>query len=277
VDVVEKLPQILPGWEPESVERVREELERRDVGVHTGVDVAGFRTHADGRVAAVETDAGLLEADMVLVAVGVRPDSGLAAEAGIVLGAYDEIRVDRYQQSSHPAVWAAGDCTSAYDRVLGRFSWVPLGTTANKQGRVAGANAVGHHIEFPGIVATSGFKVFELEVARCGLTVNRAAEEGFEPVSTTIIQPSRAHAFPGSTPIQVKLVADRISGRLLGGELVGREHAAMRVNVLAAALAARMSVSDVQALDMVYAPPFAPVWDPILVAANQLVKRIASS
>ncbi len=154
--------------------------------------------------------------------------------------------------------------------------WVPLGTTANKQGKVAGANAVGGNVRFAGIVATSGFEVFDLEVVRAGLTSDRARDEGLDPVSVVIRHPSRAHSYPGGSPVQVKLIADRASGRLVGGEIVGREGAAMRINVLATVLAGRMSVADLQDLDLVYAPPFAPVWDPLLVAANQLVKKVAS-
>lgn len=273
VTVLEKLPEILPGWEAETVARVREELQRHGVEVRTGAAVTAVAAGAGGRVAAVETDGGAVAADLVLVAVGIRPNAEVAAAAGLTIGAYGEIRADTRQRTSHTAVWAAGDCTSAYDRMLGRFVWVPLGTTANKQGKVAGANAVGADEHFCGIVATSGFKVFDLEVARAGLSVESARKEGFDPVSVVVRHPSRAHSYPGGTTLQVKLVADAPSGRLLGGELVGREGAAMRVNVLATALAARMSVHDLQGLDLVYAPPFAPVWDPLLVAANQLAKK----
>jgi NADPH-dependent 2,4-dienoyl-CoA reductase/sulfur reductase-like enzyme len=157
--------------------------------------------------------------------------------------------------------------------VLRRNAWIPLGTTANKQGRIAGANAVGAGQRFAGIVGTAGFKVFDLEVARSGLGLEQARAEGFEPVSVTIKQRSRAHGYPGASPIQVTLVADGPTGVLLGAELVGREGAALRANVIAAALASHMTVADLQGLDLVYAPPVAPVWDPVLVAANQLIKK----
>lgn len=276
VTVLEKLPEILPGWEAETIARVREELDRNGVEARTDTELLGVEADARGNLAAVATSGGSIPTDFVLVAIGVRPNSELAGETGLDLGSFGEIRTDDHQQTSHPAVWAAGDCTSAVDRLTGNLAWVPLGTTANKQGRVAGTNAVGGNARFTGIVATSGFKVFDLEVARAGLTFDRARKEALDPVSVVIRHPSRAHSYPGGSSIQVKLVADRLSTRLLGGELVGREGAAMRVNVLATALAGEMSVAELQNLDLVYAPPFAPIWDPLLVAANQLAKKVAS-
>ena len=273
VTVLEKLPQILPGWGQETVALVLEELKGHGVAVHTGVTVTGAEAGPEGHVARVLTDAGPVEADLVLQAVGVRPNVRLAADAGLRIGETGAIWVNQYQQTSHESVWAAGDCAEASHRVLRRNAWIPLGTTANKQGRVAGANAIGAGQRFAGIVGTAGFKVFDLEVARSGLGLEQARAEGFEPVSVTIRQRSRAHGYPGGTPVQVTLLADGPTGVLLGAELVGREGAALRANVIAAALASHMTVADLQGLDLVYAPPFAPVWDPLLVAANQLIKK----
>ncbi len=274
VTVLEKLPQVIPGWCSETVTVVQEELERHGVDVRTGVTVTGAEAGPDGRVTAVTTDAGNFEAELVILAVGVRPNVELAAAAGLRIGETGAIWVSQTQQTSHEAVWAAGDCAEAYHRILRRNAWIPLGTTANKQGRIAGANVVGAGQRFAGIVGTAGFQVFDLEVARSGIGEEQARQEGFDPVTVTIRQRSRAHGYPGGTPIKVTLVADGPTGLLLGGELVGPEGAALRSNVLATALASHMTVADLQGLDLVYAPPFAPVWDPILVAANQLIKRV---
>jgi len=274
VTVLEKLPQIIPGWCAETVSVVSEELERHGVAVHTGVTVTGAEPGPDGRVARVTTDTGDYEAELVVLAVGIRPNVELAAAAGLRIGETGAIWVSQTQQTSHEAVWAAGDCAEAYHRILRRNAWIPLGTTANKQGRIAGANVVGGGQRFAGIVGTAGFKVFGLEVARSGIGEEQARREGFDPVTVTIRQRSRAHGYPDGVPIKVTLVADGPTGLLLGGELVGPEGAALRSNVLAAALASHMTVADLQGLDLVYAPPFAPVWDPILVAANQLIKRV---
>ncbi len=274
VTIIEKLPQILPGWSAETVSAVEEELDRHGVTWHTGVTLEGAEAGTDGHVAAVLTDAGRFEADLVLVAVGVRPNVELASAAGLRIGETGAIWASQHQQTSHEAIFTAGDCSEAYHRLLRKNVWIPLGTTANKQGRVAGANAIGGRERFVGIVGTAGFVVFDLEVARSGIGEEQAAREGFEPVSVTIRQRSRAHGIPGGVPVKVSLVADAPTGILLGGEIVGRDGAALRSNVLAAALAAHMTVADLQGLDLVYAPPFAPVWDPILVAANQLAKRV---
>jgi NADPH-dependent 2,4-dienoyl-CoA reductase/sulfur reductase-like enzyme len=274
VTVLEKMPQILPGWHQETVKRVEEVLGSHGVEVHTDVRVDEARGDADGKVSTVVTDAGSFAADLVLVAAGVRPNVEVAAAAGLRLGETGAIWVNQYQQTSDPAIWAAGDCAEAYHRVLRKNAWIPLGTTANKQGRIAGANAVGSRQRFRGIVGTAGFVVFDLEVARTGLSVEQARAEGFEPEVVTIRQRSRAHAYPGGVMVQVTLIADGPSGLLLGAEITGSEGAALRINTVATALAAHLSVADLQGLDLAYAPPFAPVWDPLLVAANQLIKKV---
>ena len=277
VTVLEKLPQLLPGWHEETVAMVEETLSGHGVDFHTGVTVEGAEAGPAGRVAAVSTDGGRYDADLVLVAAGVRPNVELASSSGLRIGDTGAIWVNQHQQTSHDQVWSAGDCAEAYHRILRRNVWIPLGTTANKQGRIAGANVLGVGQRFRGIVGTAGFVVFDLEVARSGIGEEEAAAEGFDPVAVSIRQSSRAHGYPGGVPIQVHLVADRETGLLLGGELVGREGAALRVDILAAALAGHMTVADLQNFDLVYAPPFAPVWDPLLVAANQLIKKVGGT
>jgi NADPH-dependent 2,4-dienoyl-CoA reductase/sulfur reductase-like enzyme len=275
VTILEKMPQLLPGWHEDSVTMVADTLGERGVEIHTGSTVTGAEKGKNGRVAAVRTQDDLFEADLVLVAVGVRPNTELAASGGLRIGDTGAIWVNQNQQTSHESVWAAGDCAEAYHRVLRRNDWIPLGTTANKQGRIAGANVVGAGQQYRGIVGTCGFTVFDLEVARTGLGEEEAKAESFDPVAVTIRQRSRAHGYPDGVPVQVHLVADRETGLLLGAEIVGREGAALRINTIAAALAAHMTVADLQSFDLVYAPPFAPVWDPVLVAANQLIKKVS--
>jgi len=274
VTVLERLPQLLPGWHEETVAVVDETLTNQGGEYHTGVTVEAAEAGSDGRVASVVTDGGTFDADLVLVAAGVRPNVELASGSGLRIGDTGAIWVNQHQQTSHPTVWAAGDCAEAYHRILRRNAWIPLGTTANKQGRIAGANVVGAGQRLRGIVGTAGFVVFDLEVARTGIGEQEAKDEGFDPVAVTIRQRSRAHGYPDGVPVHVHLVADRETGLLLGGELTGTEGAALRVNTLATALAAHMTVTDLQNLDLVYAPPFASVWDPVLVAANQLIKKV---
>ena len=183
VTVVEKMPQILPGWHDDTVEAVEETLGKRGVEVRTGITVTSAEARKDGRVAAVLTDDGRFKADLVLVAAGIRPNIELASSGGLRIGDTGAIWVSQNQQTSHDSVWAAGDCSEAYHRVLRRNAWIPLGTTANKQGRIAGANVVGAGQRFAGIVGTAGFVVFDLEVARTGLGEEQAKIEGFDPVA----------------------------------------------------------------------------------------------
>ena len=205
--------------------------------------------------------------DVVVLATGVRPATTVAAAAGAYTGPAGALLVDDEMRTSLPGIWAAGDCIAPYHRVLGRPAYVPLGPAANRTGRVAGTVAAGGTASFPGVVGTAVVKVFDLEVARTGLTLAEAEAAGIDAVATDVVHRSRAKYYPGSAPLSVRLVHER-SGRLLGAQLVGREGAAKRVDVVAAALHARLTVADLGALDLSYAPPFAPVQDPLLMVAQ---------
>ncbi len=263
----------LPSGYPTEISRLVEaELERYGVEVRTGDSVLGFE--GDGRVRAVRTSGGSLEADVVLVATGVRPAVDLAVAAGIRLGDSGAIAVDERQATSAAGVFAAGDCAEAHHRLLGRGVFAPRGTTANKQGRIAGANAVGADERFAGVMGTSVTRVFGLAVGHSGLMEDQARAAGFDPATAFIQAKTRAHAYPGARDIAVRLVFERSGGRLLGAQLAGGEGVAKRLDVLVAALTAGWSVHELAGLDLSYAPPYAPVWDPILVAANIARKRV---
>jgi NADPH-dependent 2,4-dienoyl-CoA reductase/sulfur reductase-like enzyme len=261
VTIVEAGPWILHREDAELTALVRAHLERFQVELRCGVKME--RIEPD-RVAD-------LPCDLVILAEGLEPNVSLAAEAGIERGRSGAIRVDERMETNLPGVYAAGDCAEANHLVLGRPAWIPLGTTANKMGRVAGANAAGRRETFPGIVGTAIVRVFDLGIATTGLSEDQARKEGFQPVKARITAPSRA-AYFGGKPVTVHLIADRVSGRLLGASITGETGVAGRINVVAAALHARMRVDDFEQLDLAYAPPFAPVWDPLLIAAQQLAK-----
>jgi NADPH-dependent 2,4-dienoyl-CoA reductase/sulfur reductase-like enzyme len=223
-----------------------------------------------GRATGVRTaDGTLLPADLVVLGLGVRPNVGLARDAGIPIGASGGIVVDKRMHTPVPGVWAAGDCVESLDLVSGQCVVVALGTHANKQGRVAGINLSGGYATFPGVIGTAVTKVCDLEVARTGLSEREAVAAGYQFVVAAIDSTTRASYLPDSRPIRVKLIAERRSGRLLGAQIVGREGAAKRVDVLATAIWNGMPVDEILSLDLSYAPPFAPVWDPVLVAARQ--------
>ncbi|MCX7604423.1 MAG: FAD-dependent oxidoreductase [Bryobacteraceae bacterium] len=214
-----------------------------------------------------------LDADLVIDATGMRPNAELLAEAGAALGRTGALAVDEYQETSLRGVFAAGDCCEARHIVSGRPVWIPLGTTANKAGRVAGANAAGRRERFPGVAGTSIVRVAGLAVAVTGLSQQQARREGFSPVEAVIEARDRARYFFGRR-LAVQLVADRSSGRLLGAAVLGDQGVLARINTAAAALAARMDVETLAGLDLAYAPPYSTVMDPLLVAAQQLLRML---
>jgi NADPH-dependent 2,4-dienoyl-CoA reductase/sulfur reductase-like enzyme len=273
VVLLERSPRLFEAVDEELVDVIRRELERNGVQVFTSAGVAALSGHAQGNVQRVHSEQGSFEANCVVLATGVQPRVKLAEEAGLQLGAGGAVAVNEYLETSTAGVFAAGDCADTFNLVSGRRCYVPLGTTANKQGRVAGENAAGGRARFAGIVGTAVVKVFELEVARTGLSNREAAEAGYRVAEATIRAAARAR-YLGGREILVKLIADRASGRLLGAQMAGPEGVAKRIDVLAAALHARMTAEQVYELDLSYAPPFSSVWDPILIAARQLLHAL---
>jgi len=273
VSLVEMMPQVMSTLDVDMGALVSQAL--RDVGVHLYLEerLEGFEV-ADGRVRAVVTDKQSLPADLVILGLGVRPNTALAADAGIPLGQRGAIRVDDRMQTDIEGVWAAGDCVESFHLVSRRPFYVALGSVANKQGRVAGINIGGGHATFPGVVGTAVSKICTVEVARTGLQEKEIEQLGVEHVSARIESQTRAHYYPGAGRITVKILAEKGSGRLLGGQIVGVEGAAKRIDVLATALHAGLTVDDMLNLDLSYAPPYSPVWDPVLIAARQAVKLV---
>lgn len=212
-------------------------------------------------------------ADVVVLAAGFKPNVELAAQAGVEIGRSGAIRTDDRMETNLRGVYAAGDCAEVGHLVTGRPTWIPLGTTANKTGRIAGANAAGARERFAGIVGTSIVGVFGMGFATTGLTASQARAEGFSPVAAQIEAKSKPGYFQGSKT-SVELVADRATGKLLGGSVVGEDGAAGRINVIATALEAGMRVEQFEQLDLAYSPPFSPVWDPLLIAAQKLLKEM---
>jgi NADPH-dependent 2,4-dienoyl-CoA reductase/sulfur reductase-like enzyme len=249
----------------------------RGLGIDLVLDeaVEEIETDQDGRAVAVRTDAGRrVPADLVVLGLGVRPNVALAAQAGIPLGTSGGIAVDAQMRTEVEGVWAAGDCVESVHRLSGQRVVVALGTHANKQGRVAGINIGGGYATFAGVIGTAVTKVCDLEVARTGLSAAEADSAGFRYVSATVDSTTRAGYFPGAQPIKIKLLTEKRTGRLLGGQIVGREGAAKRIDVLATAIWNEMSVDEVLGLDLSYAPPFAPVWDPVLIAARKAFEAV---
>ncbi|HUF83341.1 MAG TPA: FAD-dependent oxidoreductase [Acidimicrobiia bacterium] len=252
---------------------VADALRAVGVDLYLGEPATGFET-AGGRVKAVVTEQRSLPCDLVVLGLGVKPNNTLARDAGIGLGDTGGIWTDETMATTADGVWAAGDCVETWHRVSHRPVAIALGTHANKQGRVVGMNVTGGEATFPGVIGTAVTKVCAYEVARTGLTERETAEVGIDSVAATIEATTRAGYFPGAEQIKVKLVAGQGTGRLLGGQIVGKEGAAKRVDVLAAAIWNGMTAEELVGLDVGYAPPFSPLWDPVLVAARKLTDEV---
>lgn len=268
VTLVEASPHVMGTLDPDVAELVERALGRHGVDLRTGVAVEGFD---DGVVHTAEGD---LPTDLVVLGLGVTPNSELAAGAGIRTGVKNAIAVDRRQQTSHESVWAAGDCCESYHLIARKPVHIALGTVANRQGRVAGINLGGGYATFRGVVGTAVTKVCSTEVARTGLNERECQEAGFGYVTATIESTTRASYYPESRPITVKLLAERRSGRLLGAQIIGEEGAGKRIDIVAVALQAGFTCLDLVEADLSYAPPFSPLWDPVAVAARELLKTV---
>ena len=273
VEVVEALPRVLGTVDEPIAELAREELERHS-RLRLGARLDAVRAGLAGRGLTAVVDGAEISTDLLVIATGVRPATELLIRAGARHLPDRSVVVDAGMRTSLPDVFAAGDCVALPHLVLGRPAWVPLGPAANKTGRVAGTVAAGGAASFAGVVGTAVVKVFDLEVARTGLSLAEAQAAGLSAVATDVVSRSRAKYYPGSSPLHVRLV-HQPDGRLLGGQLAGREGAAKRVDVLATALHAGFTVADLAALDLSYAPPFAPVYDPVLTAAAKAARPAA--
>lgn len=271
VTIVERADEPMATLDPDMGRLVHEALEGMGVEVATGAAVSGLRTDGHGRARAVLTEDGReYPADIVVLGLGVRPETDLARAAGLPLGDSGGILTDLSMRvHGTEGVWAGGDCVEVLNLVSGRPQHIPLGTHANKHGQVIGANIGGGYATFPGVVGTAVSKVCDLEIARTGLLERHARAVGLQFVTVVVESTSRAGYYPGAQPMTVKMLAERRTGRLLGLQIVGREGAAKRVDVGAVALTNRMTVEQMTALDLGYAPPFSPVWDPVLVAARK--------
>jgi NADPH-dependent 2,4-dienoyl-CoA reductase/sulfur reductase-like enzyme len=268
---------ILRMFDDDMAELVEEELKRNGVDLVKNAMIQGFEGDGAGRARLVVLDGKSYPADLVLLATGSTPNSALAREAGLEIAPNGTIAVDERMQTSNPNIFAAGDCVGQKHLITGKDVYIPRGTTANKQGRVAGENASGGNDFFKRVVGTAVSKIFDLTVARTGLSSAEAAAEGFNFVTSTVAHPSHGHTYPNPEPedITIKLVMDKETGKLLGAQMVGKMGVAKRIDVFATALQSGMTLEDISRLDLSYSPPFAPFWDSILVAANVGLRKLA--
>ena len=270
VSLIDMAPQVMPTMDADMASLISDYMCEEGVDVYLEEKLSRLEQDDSGRVTAVVTDRRTLPADMVITGIGVQPNSGLAKEAGLELGVRGAIRVDKRMQTPVPGIWAAGDCAESHHLITGEPTFIALGTVANKHGLVAGTNISGGDAEFPGVMGTAITKFNDMEIARTGLSENEAESLGRKYKTATIEARTRSGYYPGSASITVKLVAEEASGRLLGGQIVGMQGAGKRIDTIATALTAGMTARNIMDLDLSYAPPFSPVWDPVQIAARKL-------
>jgi len=269
VTLIDLADRPMTTLEPELGARIADAMRAMGIDLRLGTPLSGIAIGSDGRARGVTTPDGTIEADLVVLGTGVRPRSALAEAAGIPIGPSRGIVTDDRQATPVGGVWAAGDCAETRHRVTGLPVSFALGTVANKQGRIAGINLGGAEGRFPGVLGTAVTKIHDLEIARTGLSVREAEAAGLRPAVVSITAGTRAHYYPESTDMTVLLVVEEGTGRLLGGQIVGGPGAGKRIDTLAAALWNDMLVEDLVQMDLAYAPPFSPVWDPVLTAARR--------
>ena len=275
VTVVDLSATPVGTFDPDVGAQIAEAVRGEGIELVLSDGVAAIDVGTDGRACAVVTASGReLPADLVVLGLGVRPNVALAREAGIPLGTSGGVAVDARMRTGVEGVWAAGDCVESVHRLSGQRVVVALGTHANKQGRVAGINIGGGYATFPGVIGTAITRVCDLEAARTGLSSAEAEAAGYSFVRAAVDSTTKAGYFPGAAPIRVTMIAERRSGRLLGAQIVGRKAAAKRIDALAICIWNQMTVDEILSLDLSYAPPFAPVWDPVLIAARKAFEAV---
>jgi NADPH-dependent 2,4-dienoyl-CoA reductase/sulfur reductase-like enzyme len=268
VTLIEAADQLMPSLDPDVAAPLVDALGGMGIDVRLASKLTAVEPGAV--VAAGER----VEADLVVLGLGVTPNAELAAEAGLATGVKGAISVDRRQRTSEEAVWAAGDCCESYHLVARAPVHIALGTVANKQGRVAGINMAGGYAAFPGALGTAVTKVCSVEIGRTGLSLAEAARYGFVAVEAAVDGETRAGYLPERKKIRIKALAEQGTGRMLGAQIVGQEGTAKRIDVLATAIQAGLTAEEVVELDLGYAPPFGPVWDPVHIVARRLAEQV---
>lgn len=268
VTLLEQLDQVMPTIDGDLAAHLEKHLFEHGVTVEHGTAVHTIRQQEKGL--AVDTEDGSHSADVVLVVTGVRPDTTLAAAAGATLGVRDTVAVDRQMRTNLPDIYAAGDCVHTWHRLLEQHVYLPLGSTAHKQGRVAGLHAVGGTATFAGSLGTQAVKVFDLVVAGTGLRDHTARQAGYDPVTVETVADDHKRYYPGATPIRIRITGDRATGRLLGAQLLGHHGAeiAKRVDTYATAISYGATVDDIADLDLAYTPPLGSPWDATQLATT---------
>lgn len=280
VTIVELMPHILPPFDEEIALYAEKHMTDKGVGILTGEKVTGFAGN-DGKVAIVKTSAGDIEADLVILSIGVRPNTGIAVEAGIGLGVNGAIKVNEYMETNKKDIYAAGDCAENINLITGKSAWYPMGSTANKTGRIAGYNAAlgkeqeGLRESLQGVLGTTIVKLFDVNAAKTGLTERDAVKEGYYAVSVLVPSNDKAHYYPGYKKIITKLVVEGKTHAVLGAQIIGEGVVDKPIDTIAAAITLGARIEDLAKLDLAYAPPFSMAMSSTILSANVLMNKLS--
>lgn len=266
VRVIELSDRILNTFDPELTELAEKELTTKGIQLNLGEKVEGFV--GDNIVKAVQTDKGEYPADLVLLSVGVKPATKFLEGSGIALAKNGAVIIDREMRTNITDVYSAGDCAQVYHRVMEENTFIPLGTNANKCGRIAGANIAGGHTKYVGTLGSAAIKVCDLELGRTGLSEEEAKNLAYDYTTVFIKSADHPSYYPNQTPIWIKLICDKRTRRILGAQAVGNKGAVLRIDIFAVAIHNNMTADELGMTDLVYAPPFAGVWDAVHIACN---------
>jgi len=270
VTLFDMAPQVMPTMDKDMADLIAEYMQESGVNLYLNEKLDRFEVK-NGTVTSVLTDQREEEAELVVLGMGVKPNAALTSGTPIETGVKGAIKVNKKLQTSVPGIWAAGDCAESYHLVKKEQTWIALGTVANKHGLVAGINLSGGTLDFPGVCGTAITKFKDLEISRTGLSEKELEESDIKYKTAVIESRTRSGYYPGSDKITVKLISEEKSGKVLGGQIVGFTGSAKRIDTIATAITAGMTAQNIVDLDLSYAPPFSPVWDPVQTAARRLV------
>ncbi|WP_174733625.1 CoA-disulfide reductase [Mesobacillus harenae] len=270
IRVIEMADRIMQAFDKEITDLAEEELIKQGVKLNLGEKVEGFK--GDGRVEAVQTDKGTYKADLVLMSIGVKPATKFLEGSGILLAENGAVIIDREMRTNIEDIYSAGDCALVYNKVKEENDYIPLGTNANKTGRLAGANLAGNHDKYVGTLGSAAIKVFDLEMGRTGISESEAADLAIDYTTVFIKSADHPGYYPNQTPLWIKLICEKRTRRILGAQAIGNKGAVLRIDIFAVAIHNNMTADDLGMVDLCYAPPFAGVWDAVHIASNAVKK-----
>ncbi len=272
--ILEKAGRILPQFDADMAQLVQEHVAEQGVTIVLNDGLAGIQGN-NNQVTSIQTESGRsIPADIVIIAIGIKPNTELTKDTDIELGPSGAIKVNDRMETSIASIYAAGDCCESFNRISGKAAWLPLGDIANLQGRVAGENAAGGNARFTGTLGTAIFKTFDFNVSITGFSEKNARALGYDPIALTVTQLDRARYYPGGKTIHLKLIADKKDGKILGGQVIGPGAADKIIDIVATALLGKLTCGDLENADFAYSPPFSAVLSPVIVASGALKTKL---